>query len=139
MSEDLKRQHEIDRARIDALEAELDVAHEKIRALNDQFLHASYEAPLELELTATEERVFAMLAKREQISSKEQLMFSLYSGRATDEEPEPKIVDVMVCKIRRKIAPFGLTIETAWGRGYVMPKASRDKLAAWEAAKAAAA
>jgi Protein of unknown function (DUF1153) len=38
----------------------------------------------------------------------------LYSGR--ERQPESKILDVMICKIRRKLGAG--TIETVWGRGW---------------------
>lgn len=50
------------------------------------------------------------------VVSTEKMMSELYWDRG--EEPEPKIVDVLVCKIRAKIKPLGVSIETHWGRGY---------------------
>lgn len=41
------------------------------------------------------------------------------------EEPDAKIVDVFICKARKKIAPFGIQIETLWGQGYRLPPASK--------------
>ena len=38
------------------------------------------------------------------------------------EEPEPKIIDVFICKLRKKLANVSNGkdyIETVWGRGYV--------------------
>ena len=40
-----------------------------------------------------------------------------------DDEPEAKIIDVFVCKLRKKLASAsgGVDyIETVWGRGYVL-------------------
>ena len=34
------------------------------------------------------------------------------------DEREIKIVDVFVCKARKKLQPLGVNIETVWGRGY---------------------
>lgn len=48
--------------------------------------------------------------------SKQQLMRAT-SGHGFDDREE-KIVDVFVCKARKKLKPLGLNIETAWGRGY---------------------
>lgn len=42
-----------------------------------------------------------------------------------DKEPEIKIVDVYVCKIRKKIEPIGVRIETFWGKGYALAPGSR--------------
>lgn len=50
--------------------------------------------------------------------SKDDIMDRLYDG---ENEPERKIVDVLVCKLRRKLAEMngGLdVVETVWGRGY---------------------
>ena len=44
----------------------------------------------------------------------------LYGGM---DEPEVKIVDVFICKLRKKIEHMNdgeSHIETVWGRGYVM-------------------
>ena len=51
------------------------------------------------------------------------LMFlnHLYGGM---DEPEVKIIDVFICKLRKKIAKLSKEgercIETVWGRGYVL-------------------
>ena len=40
-----------------------------------------------------------------------------------DEEPEPKIIDVFVCKLRKKLAAAAgheSPIETVWGKGYLL-------------------
>jgi two-component system cell cycle response regulator CtrA len=52
--------------------------------------------------------------------SKEQFLNHLYGGM---DEPESKIVDVFICKLRKKLATAtgGVAyIETMWGRGYVL-------------------
>jgi two-component system, cell cycle response regulator CtrA len=48
------------------------------------------------------------------------------------DEPEVKIIDVFICKLRKKLAQAGVenVIGTVWGRGYMM----RDPAA--QAAKA---
>ena len=46
------------------------------------------------------------------------------------DEPEPKIIDVFICKLRRKLANAsgGKTyIETAWGGGYVLREPSEHE------------
>jgi two-component system cell cycle response regulator CtrA len=44
--------------------------------------------------------------------------------------PHPKVVDVMVCEVRKKLKPFGITIETVHGIGYVMNDYSAHRLRA---------
>ena len=59
------------------------------------------------------------LARRpRQPRTKQQIMDALYGG---EDEPEIKIVDVLVCKLRQKIieATGGLDcVQTVWGQGY---------------------
>lgn len=70
-------------------------------------------------LTQREASVLELLTLRQgSIVTKEMVMDFLYSGR---DEPELKIVDVFICKIRKKlsIALGNLdVIHTVWGRGY---------------------
>jgi two-component system, cell cycle response regulator CtrA len=73
-------------------------------------------------LTVREFAIVEVLAMRKGSTvSKETLMAQLYSSEV-DEEPEQKIIDVFVHKIRKKIekATGEQCIETVWGRGYAM-------------------
>ena len=38
----------------------------------------------------------------------------------TDEYPEAKTIDVVLCRLRKRLAPYGLAeaIESVWGYGY---------------------
>lgn len=47
---------------------------------------------------------------------KEELVDAMYFHDA--DAPWPKIIDVFVCKIRKKIDGIGFTIVTKWGNGY---------------------
>jgi two-component system, cell cycle response regulator CtrA len=52
--------------------------------------------------------------------TKQMVLDYLYGGC---DEPEMKIIDVFVCKLRRKIAKANEgnhPIDTVWGRGYVL-------------------
>jgi len=70
-------------------------------------------------LTEGEFNLFLMLwQKKPRLVTREQLMAEAYWLRSDMDEPEIKIIDVLVCKIRRKLAPLGLSIDTVWGRGY---------------------
>jgi len=56
--------------------------------------------------------------------SKEQILQNMYT-EGIDDEPEVKIIDVFVCKLRRKLSEMHPDaekfIETVWGRGYRLP------------------
>jgi two-component system cell cycle response regulator CtrA len=72
-----------------------------------------------LALTAKECRILELLSLRKgTVLTKEMLLDHLYAG--TD-EPELKIIDVFLCKLRKKLAQAtggNHYIETVWGRGY---------------------
>ncbi|MGH7052043.1 MAG: response regulator transcription factor [Acetobacteraceae bacterium] len=78
-----------------------------------------------VELTGKEYAILELLALRKGfVLSKEAFLNHLYGGM---DEPEMKIVDVFICKLRKKLARAGVTdlIETAWGRGYMIRDGSR--------------
>ena len=72
-------------------------------------------------LTAKEYQMLELLALRKgMILTKEMFSSHLYGGM---DEPEMKIIDVFMCKLRKKLfsASGGKDyIETVWGRGYAL-------------------
>ena len=72
-------------------------------------------------LTGKEYQILELLSLRKGTTlTKEMFLNHLYGGM---DEPELKIIDVFICKLRKKLAEAtgGETyIETVWGRGYVM-------------------
>ncbi|BAQ44357.1 helix-turn-helix domain-containing protein [Methylobacterium aquaticum] len=82
--------------------------------------------PSEWGLTTQEAAMLKALADQPQgFLHKEGIYIALY-GEISASTPHPKIIDVVVCKTRKKIAPFGIVIETVWGRGYQIAPAGRD-------------
>ena len=110
-------------SRIDLLEAELDTARETIRQLREDHGFLTV-APVSLRLTTSEASIFGVLLKKDGATN-ELLMQALYSDSGADDPPEEKIIDVFVCKMRKKIKPFGISITTLWGKGYCMPPESK--------------
>ena len=74
-----------------------------------------------LHLTGKEYGILELLSLRKGTTlTKEMFLNHLYGGM---DEPELKIIDVFVCKLRKKlsVATHGDNyIETVWGRGYVL-------------------
>lgn len=74
-----------------------------------------------LNLTNKEYSILELLAIRKGVMiTKEMFLNHLYSGM---DEPEMKIVDVFICRLRRKIADAtngDNFIQTIWGRGYIL-------------------
>ena len=83
----------------------------RIAPVDDQPVH----------LTGKECVILELLALRKgTIVTREMLLNHLYGG--TD-EPELKIIDIFVCKLRKKLAQAmggDHYIETVWGRGYML-------------------
>ncbi len=124
-------------ARCAVLERENETLRDRIVWL-EQKIGLDFEAPLELRLTSHESRLLGVLKKAPGAVSKEGLMNIVYHERVTDGEvPEVKIVDVFVCKLRKKLKPLGIEIVTHWGRGYSLSRAGKDRLAAIIEGKAA--
>jgi two-component system cell cycle response regulator CtrA len=74
-----------------------------------------------LHLTGKEYGILELLSLRKGTTlTKEMFLNHLYGGM---DEPELKIIDVFVCKLRKKLASAtggDNYIETVWGRGYVL-------------------
>lgn len=86
-----------------------------------------------LHLTSKEYAILELLSLRKGTTlTKEMFLNHLYGGI---DEPELKIIDVFICKLRKKLATAAggeNYIETVWGRGYVLkdPEGSEVKAAA---------
>jgi two-component system, cell cycle response regulator CtrA len=72
-------------------------------------------------LTRKEYGILELLSMRKgKVLTKEMFFNHLYGGI---DKPELKIIDVLVCKLRKKLAQAtggSHYIETVWGRGYVL-------------------
>jgi two-component system cell cycle response regulator CtrA len=72
-------------------------------------------------LTGKEYGILELLSLRKGTTlTKEMFLNHLYGGM---DEPELKIIDVFICKLRKKLASAtggAHYIETVWGRGYVL-------------------
>lgn len=106
-------------ARAKALEAENDRLTQRVDQLEALIGISGVVLPMEWRLTASEARVMGVLLKRE-LATKDAIMAALYRADARD-EAEMKIVDVFICRIRKKLKPFGVEIITVWGQGYSFP------------------
>jgi two-component system cell cycle response regulator CtrA len=82
-------------------------------------------------LTLKEYQIFELLSLRKGATiTKEMFLIHLYNGM---DEPAAKIVDVFICKLRKKLAQATNGkhhIETVWGRGYVIRDTDQSTLAA---------
>ncbi len=85
---------------------------------------------VKLHLTGKEHQILALLALRQGSTlTKEMFLNNLYGDV---DEPEPKIIDVYICKLRKKLANAsgGMDyIETVWGRGYALREPMKRAIA----------
>jgi two-component system cell cycle response regulator CtrA len=81
----------------------------------------------EVHLTGKEYSILELLVLRKgMVLTKEAFLNHLYGGM---DEPEMKIIDVFICKLRKKLAQAGADslIGTVWGRGYMIREPSDDQ------------
>jgi len=82
-------------------------------------------------LTGKEYQMLELLSLRKGTTlTKEMFLNHLYGGM---DEPELKIIDVFICKLRKKLSAAtggDNHIETVWGRGYVLRDPVEDQKAA---------
>lgn len=109
------------RARITLLERELGV---------------SDAVPKALGLTKTETEMLALMIKRERVT-RAGLMTALYG--LLKAPPDAKIFDVYVCRLRAKLKPFDIAIQTDWGVGWFIRSADKKRLAEMRALERSAA
>ncbi|HBK05318.1 MAG TPA: DNA-binding response regulator [Acetobacteraceae bacterium] len=82
----------------------------------------------DIHLTGKEYSILELLVLRKgMVLTKEAFLNHLYGGM---DEPEVKIIDVFVCKLRKKLARAGAdgVIGTIWGRGYVIRESATQEL-----------
>jgi two-component system cell cycle response regulator CtrA len=81
-------------------------------------------------LTGKEYQILELLALRlGSTLTKEMFLNHLYGGM---DEPELKIIDVFICKLRKKLANASRGknyIETVWGRGYMLREPQQTRVA----------
>jgi two-component system, cell cycle response regulator CtrA len=81
-------------------------------------------------LTTREFQLLELLALRQGSTlTKEMILNQMYGGM---DEPELKIIDVYICKLRKKLAEASRGknyIETVWGRGYTLQEPAAARIA----------
>ncbi|HTK34577.1 MAG TPA: winged helix-turn-helix domain-containing protein [Caulobacteraceae bacterium] len=109
-------------------------AEEAVRQLRGAFGGEPAE-PLELprawRLTAAERQICRLLLSRTQLTLAGYMALrELEAGAAG--APQDKVFNVLISKLRKKLRPFGVEIETVWGEGYRIDPAQRRAILALE-------
>jgi two-component system cell cycle response regulator CtrA len=105
------------------LEEENDDLRRRIEMLEEQ-VGVRFESPPQFCFSKNESVIFGLLMKNE-IVLRTSMMTELYLHK--QDEALIKIVDVWICKMRRKLDPYGIRIETQWGQGYFIGRECKAK------------
>lgn len=87
-----------------------------------------------LHLTRLEASFMVVLIRRDE-ADKDTLHRVIEAQRAlrrtrpdSQEMTDPKMVDVVICKLRKKLSALGVKVKTLWGHGYYLEDADRAKV-----------
>lgn len=105
----------------------------KVADLERRVFNHDWQAPKELRLSPAEEAMVRLMLKTGERPASKELLFDAtrYATHSSRLDADPKTIDTMMCKLRQKIRPLGLEIETVWARGYRIAPESRAKLTNW--------
>ena len=112
-----------------ALRREVETLSDALEAMREALAADAGVKIIELAKLTYSERMLLGLLMRRNRATKDQMMTMLYADRP-DEEPDSKTLDVMICKMRKKLRPHGVEIRTIHGAGYELPSTSREKIKA---------
>lgn len=105
---------------------------EEVIQLRARVYGCTWEPPPELRLTAHEAAILQAMIAHDRVAPN----WLLYE--ATRQAPnaqgfdvDPKIIQIRICHLRKKLAPFGMSVETVWARGYRLESESRHRLLNW--------
>lgn len=111
------------------LRAQLDDARFQIRQLSVAEKPEMISAGRVFGLTPKEARILTTLLRRE-TATRTTLYHALYDGAMDVGERDPKIIDVFICKLRKKLRPHGIVVDNVWGSHYSMDAENKAKLRA---------
>jgi len=110
-------------ARIQQLEIENEALQDQVEVLKAALVEY-VELPREWNLTTREADVIRVLIKRP-IATYDAFMAGLYSERPAT--PDQEIIKSWICRLRRKLEPFGIEIRTIRHIGYALDDVTRAK------------
>jgi DNA-binding response OmpR family regulator len=106
--------------------SELQRALDRIEEL-EGLLGLRINLPNELGLTPLELKYLGLIMRKE-IVSQGMIHNAVYGGLPECDQPDPKTIEVHICKIRKKLAAKDLSIRTRYGVGYYMEDETKAAL-----------
>ena len=112
------------------LRDQLEEAHEQIRQLRETVRPSNVTRYRGLDLTRTEQAALQILVTAQGACSNERLFQGLYGSRCEASQPTSRIISVFICRLRRKLRPHGIEIDTLRGVGLFIRPQSKERLRA---------
>jgi DNA-binding response OmpR family regulator len=112
------------------LRAQLQGAREEIRQLRETLRPSNVTRYRELYLTGSEQAVLQIIVTVQGVCPRERLFQGLYGSRCETSQPDPRIINVHVSRLRRKLGAHGIQIDSVRGAGVFMQPESKERLRA---------
>lgn len=112
---------------------------ETVRQLKEELNAIGYRAPKVFGLTTSEETMLGMLIQHDRYVSAECLFDAVPHMKDKDDFETFKVMAVHISKMRRKLNPYKLQIETGRHLGWRLTPESRERLLNWRVHEAVAA
>jgi two-component system, cell cycle response regulator CtrA len=106
--------------------SELQRALDRIDEL-EELLGLQVHLPNMFGLTPLEVKIVGLLTKRN-IVSRDIIYSALYGSLPDCDQPDPKTIEVHICKVRRKLSAYGLEIKNRYSVGYYIEDDVRSAL-----------
>lgn len=111
--------------RCELLTKENDDLRDRVAQL-EEAMGMKFASPAFMGLTGNEAKLFGLLMARDAVT-KSGAMDILYGLGPEADVAEEKIVDVFICKLRKKLEQFEIPVETNWGQGWFMTSIAKQK------------
>ena len=119
------------RRRIETLEEENEALRQRLSVRDLEIKEEPIFYPPAWRLSGQQVAILTALHMREWVSAE-----GLHSGFRTASCEPDNLLKTQICKLRKKLEPLGVEIETLWGRGYsISPEHKRRLSQAIEAAQ----
>lgn len=102
-------------------------AKERLEYLTAEDITELSDVQDEYKMSHVEARMFIILKRAPGRSLTRESLYDRLYGANIDEGPEPKTIDVHICKLRKKLKGTQYSIETIWGTGYRLTVVDIDR------------
>lgn len=109
-----------------SLAEELDLLREENRQLK-KMLTVESNVSFGPHIRGQKARFLAVLMKHER-AARDVVYYALYGSDPIGDQPDERILDVMLCKTRKALKDYGVEIKTIHNVGWYLPPESKAKL-----------